>query len=378
VLDPFPEFPKASAVNQTKYRHGQILATQAIYIEAMRTVLRDPESGRDYPMVLQGWITRMQQCGRKVLVQTCSDGHPRSYVECCNVPLCPRCQRTRANRWVERAQDLINSGRVGKKRPKLVTIGLRHPDQETLAQAVEKVIDLRKVLMRKLQREYGATAAFSAVEMSDHGHVHLHTLVWCDRLPREVLIPWLRSRDCTIAGCPHPFDDRCDDCREARTACNHLDGERQRCNGSFIFDVREAYSPVEALKYSVKPVVSDMDHAVPPTPEQLAEAIRIVKLFLVLYRRHRVETYGEAKKVIENEGDRDEDRIATRCHCGLPLHPTAVGIRKGGRYLWRDPWTSEDAFGTGPPGPTDGAFVPAGWTPVESSRGNVPPPSRYC
>ena len=329
-------FPlKVSPYRQPKYRQGQIKATQALYCHAMTYLLDNGLVDSVGAAILSGWLVRMSQCAATVWLKACSDNHARAVVECCQVPMCPRCQRKRANHWVARAQALLTGTRVDGKKPRMVTVGLRHPDGESLLVAARKVIKLRAALMRKLRREYGMTAAFAAIEMSDNGHVHLHCLVWSDYTPRTLLQTWLRGRDCTVPGCSHPADDRCDSCRASKIGCAHHYGQRQRCNGSYMVDIRKCSSPVEAMKYSVKPIVSATDHAEAPTPEQLAQAIRTVMFYLGLYKRHRIETYGEAKRIVEGEGDADEDRDADICHCGLPLHLACVGRAGSKGYFWR-------------------------------------------
>lgn len=332
--------------DQAYRRQDQIRATQRIYKRGMTRLIEHGAVSAMEIFTLEGWFKRMNGCGRTVWMKGCAAGHKRPLTECCDVPMCPRYQRKRSNHWIARVRALMASQTYKGKRPKLLTVALRHPAGETLPEAVEKVIKLRAVLMRHLRKTYGMTAAVAPLEMSDTGHVHLHSIVFSDFLPRALLQRWLRARDCTVSGCNHPADDRCDACREGSVECVHLDGERRRCNGSFMVDVRICYDPVEALKYAAAPVVCDGGDA-EPTETQLEAAARTVRFYLAISGRHRVETYGDAKRMVEGEGDQDEDRDANTCWCGLPLWLCRIGHAPPGRnYHWRLPTPGE----TGPPG----------------------------
>jgi hypothetical protein len=277
----------------------------------------------------------LRDCGSQVFVRQCCAGHTRTFAECCQVPMCPRYQRKRSGHWVARARALMESPAYAGKVPKLLTVTLRHPEGETLPEAVEKAIKLRAAVMRHLRKVYGLTAAFGALEMSEHGHVHLHIIAWCAFLPRPLLQSWLRGRDCTVPGCAHPADDRCDECRAGKVECSHLDGGRQRCNGSFMLDVRKCFDPIEALKYAAAPVVVENVSQLVFTESQLEAGERMVRFYLAIQGRHRVETYGDAKNVVENEDAEDEDRRVDVCHCGQPLRLIATGYVQPGAHGYR-------------------------------------------
>jgi hypothetical protein len=325
-------------VGAAQYLQGQIAETQRLYSEAIATALRNWDLSSDHAAILSGWLDRIRVCGATVWLKECANDHTRAIAECCGVPLCPRYQRKRSQRWIRRASALIALLHRESKVPKLLTVTLRRNGADWKSQ-IDSMVKLRAALMRLLRRCYGLEAAFAAIEISHGGHVHIHAVIWSDYVPRALLQTWLRSRDCTVPGCPHPADDRCQRCRQEQVACKHLDGKRERCNGSYMIDIRQCHSPIEALKYATAPIVCE---AAPRgskrfSPEQLEMALQTIRLYLALYRRHRVETYGAAKVTIQGEGSDDEDADIDRCHCGSPLHMAAVGIRVfgGTGYRWR-------------------------------------------
>jgi hypothetical protein len=223
-------------------------------------------------------------------------------------------------------------------RPKLITVTLRHTG-EGIDVAIDRIVRVRANLARYLRRNYDMKAAFVGIEFSQGEHVHMHAIAWTRYLPRPVLQTWLRSQDCTIPNCSHPADDRCEKCKADKVECHHPDGDRQRCNGSFMVDVRQAYNAKEALKYAAKPIVCDADPDVESTEEQRNASMQTLLYFLKLYQRHRIETYGEARKVVKGEDANDEAVDTGICHCGKPLSVHFIGYKntKGKAYDWRKP-----------------------------------------
>jgi hypothetical protein len=247
-------------------------------------------------------------------------------------------------------------------------------------------------------------AGIAALEEGEHDNVHVHFFALCKYIPNErrgsrPLERWLRSRDCTVPGCDHPPDDRCDECRHwawtddlgrehVGRACNHVEvmpggNERKRCPGSWYVDVREAYSrrgrgrlalrgakrgacgspadaAAEVVKYACKPVVHGNPHDASPEEliEERAHARRVVLFYLALRGRHRVETYGFAREVAPEEGDAADDAeptdAAPRCSCGnVGCVMVCVGFGKrtfeGSRYEWGAP-CARDGCAQGPSG----------------------------
>lgn len=346
---------------------------------------------------LAAWRTRMQQCGKDAQVKACPLGR-RAVVEswCCKVPFCPRHQRRRAAGWVDRGVELRRTlrnedGHSGR-RWKLLTVGLKHSGD--LADDFDRAAKMRKALVRWMADRFGERVvkeakvtrrldAFGAIEMSGRGHVHLHMLVYCSFVPRELVQGWLKrhAADCTVEGCECPPDDRCDGCRRKKTRCEHphADG-RSRCNGSWYVDLRQIVDKgeyqekkkrrerpilervdadgkptgrsgvVEALKYATAPVELGAkgkylgpELGVETSEDQLAFAERILRYYLGSLGRHRVETYGRCKERAGSESRESDDVTDSReqesgrrcnCGCGLRMVTVSYGLRVGAFYEW--------------------------------------------
>lgn len=317
----------ASGIGKWIYRQNQIRNSQRRICEQMQVLV---DSGTLTPGDvdhLLGWIKRMKECGLLVVSTKCDQGHFGSHTECCNCPPCPRFERMRAAHYVARAEKFTKTMKIPAS---MITVTLRHHEGENLALSVQRVIETRRALARFLQRNYGMVAGFGAIELSQDEHVHFHFLGWLKYVPRPVLQRWLRSRDCTVPHCPHPADDRCEICRgetgENPRECDHLDGDRRRCNGSFMLDIRQARSAVEALKYATKPLPVAGDPNAVTTPEEAAYLQEQILFRLALYGRHRVESYGLARKKIEGEEGDDEVTDSAVCACGSPRHKIATHV----------------------------------------------------
>jgi len=185
-------------------------------------------------------------------------------------------------------------------------------------------------------------AAFGAIEQGEDSNVHLHALAYCDYVGRSVLQSWLRSRDCTVPGCKHPADDRCDACKAAKKTCFHADGTRVRCNGSWVVNVQAISGEkgvYEAIKYAAAPVAL---HDIPEpgkaaTDTQLLFAMRLLRFYLVMRGRHRVETYGGAKDdsaLAQDDDDLPLDGEMLPCPKGNVLEFVSFGVNQNGTYLW--------------------------------------------
>lgn len=244
--------------------------------------------------VLENWVRRLMGCGQRAVHRWCpDDDHHVITVDCCHVPACPHEEARSAKRWSMRGEQMMKqlpSGeRWGKVRERLKAAGVVLPERQpcpeermgwkmltvatrkahSIVEDVEKQIRFRKRLVRFLARRFGLVAAFIAVEVGSGGNAHFHALVYSPYVPRSELQHWLQSQDCDVSGCTHKPGDR-------------------SCGGSWSVDIRACYDPREALKYACSP---DAKHG--GDRDAFAE-IRLLT-YLVLYKRHRVETYGLAR-----------------------------------------------------------------------------------
>jgi len=293
------------------------------------------EGRADVREILRGWLNRLWTCGREVLIKECPfDGYKTPVIECCNTPVCPHEESRNASRWVRRAKNLmkiLSNGKkwhqirqvlvrasvdIPRKEPKLsskmswklLTIGLRKKDN--LFEAIHDAFALRNRLARLLERKFGVVAAYIAIEISPGGLVHLHCLIYSPYIPREQLQHWLQSQDCDVPG------------------CRHVPGDRS-CTGSWIVDIRKAYSPHDALKYACSPDPKGNDR------DDHAE-LRVLT-HLALYKRHRIETYGLARPCYWKKADTVEEIIEHGfCpHCGSEMITTEKGILFENCYRWK-------------------------------------------
>lgn len=394
----------AECVSEQRKRMDQVAATMALYAQVIPRVRASTNDAKQRTL-LDSWLTAAETCGDEVRIYRCpKHGHAVTVGYCCHKALCPREQRRRAQRWQARltalAKTLPNEPRgadykrlrasgapvnVGTFTWKMITIALKQSG--TYEERLDAIVDARARLARLLTQHAGMLAGIGAIEMGDkairrggRGNVHLHFLAYCGfvaRDPRKAsrdgfdLQSWLRAYDCTIPGCRHDADDRCDQCKREHHACTHprSDGTA-RCDGSWYVDVRKAYvsekgaryhdpevgAIVEAVKYACAPVSAD-DVPRPgeaPTPSQLAHAAQVIEFFLALHGRHRVETYGLAKQPAEHEaaacddvagesyeprdleeGDDSTSKGPPKCpECDEPMKYAATGVRRGAVYGW--------------------------------------------
>jgi hypothetical protein len=223
---------------------------------------------------------------------------------------------------------------------RLVTVSLRKTGH--LASDVEATIKMRAGLMRQLRERFGLKAGFGAIEQGEDSNVHLHALVFSEYIERSEVQSWLRSRDCTVKGCSHPADDRCDACKDSKKACPHPDGGRQRCNGSWVVNVRAISGRkgvFEAIKYAAAPVAL---HDLPEvgkrgSDSQVLFAERVLRFYLAMRNRHRVETYGDAKDDIGVDTEADDiplDEEMRPCPSGHALEFVTFGVNQTGGYVW--------------------------------------------
>jgi hypothetical protein len=289
--------------------------------------------------LLENWRGRMKTCGEFATHRVCpDDNHHVVTVDCCHVPACPHEEARTAKRWTLRGEQImkrLRSGlpwsairksllREGVKLPKtsksnrepnadaimtwkLVTVSTRKA--ASLVHDVDAQIRLRKAFVRFVSRRWGLPAAFGAVEVGAKGNAHLHMLVYSPFLPRAELQHWLQAHDCDVQGCKHKAGDR-------------------TCRGSWTVDVRACFDPREPLKYACSPDASNMDN------EDFAE-MRLLT-YLILYRRHRIETYGLAKPGAWKNVDLVDVYLEHGfCpYCGQQMIIVEVGNLFSGRYQW--------------------------------------------
>ncbi len=387
--------PMESLSREGRY-HTRIARTQALQAAALYFVSQLVSDQRQRKVALQ-YSRKLGECGRtlpqprqidgklvwsairkEMLWLRCPSRHSRFVIPCCQCPVCPRQQRRRSARWRARIESGPPLPRTGAYRWRHVEFSMRQQglasdadiveairagDRERLqrlassvAACVDAGLDLRARFMRMLRDKYGDPATwigFAKIEMGADGMVHIHALVYCRWLPRATkdrsspLQRWLRAQDCSVPGCQHPADDRCDACRQGGRECGHPEclpggGLRTRCGGSWYVHVNEPYEKRpdgsrvrgtrnaihELAKYITKPldapkrhrkrdgasieseeavVLSEMDdtaflirlaHALRgdgPFAELYARALREMVFHVALRGRHCVESYGLAR-----------------------------------------------------------------------------------
>jgi hypothetical protein len=285
--------------------------------------------------VLENWVRRLSGCGQRAVHRWCpDDDHHVVTVDCCHVPACPHEEARTAKRWTMRGGQLmkwLRSGeRWGRVRETLKAAGAKLPEREpgpaermswklltiatrkapSIVDDVEEQIRLRKLLVRLLTRRFGLVAAFVAVEVGAGGNAHLHALVYSPFLPREELQHWLQSQDCDVLGCKHRPGDRA-------------------CGGSWGVDVRACHDPREALKYACSP---DAKHG--GNRDAFAE-VRLLA-YLVLYKRHRIETYGLARPGFWKAVDQVDTYLELGIcpYCGQEMTIMDVGNLLASCYSW--------------------------------------------
>lgn len=324
-------------------RTNRLTAEAAQLLETRRAWMTGEPVTQDDAAQLAKWRAALHHCSGYVEVHACPCcGTGRTRSDCCACPPCVREQRRRSRQWVRRAMHLWEKlPPTRTHRWRLVTMSLRKTND--VGADLDATIKMRGELMRVLRDQFGMLAGFGAVEQGENSNIHLHALVYSRFLERPRLQQFLRSRDCTIPGCRHPADDRCDACRAAKCACAHPDGERPRCNGSWVVDlqaVKGRKGIIEAIKYAAAPVAVDDVPKIdePATPTQLAHAERLLRFYLALRNRHRVETYGEAKSDDGPTADDDDAPLATEVapcgRCGRELDFVAFGVNQTGTYVW--------------------------------------------
>lgn len=321
-------------------------------------------------VTLAKWADALRSCSRKLIFQDCKKGHQHTIVCCCQVAPCSRYQRVKSLEWRRRADEVVrehpNEGR-GRNAHNwhLLTWGLQHGDHYYPAAHVNPTVKTRAALARFLQKKYGMLGAYAAIEMSAGDHVHCHMLIYSRFVPLDVLRSWLRARDCTIPGCQHIANDRCQACKAAKCSCAHDDNGRRRCNGSWYVDIRKATNPVEALKYAVEPIVPSSSLGKGANMDCQSEAFQategVLRFYLAMRGRHRVESYGfckpgqEADEVTPDEELSEEEQEerkskAGKCWCGLPLRAHTIAVWEDGRYRYA-PWNFKTMGDAGEPPP---------------------------
>jgi hypothetical protein len=155
--------------------------------------------------------------------------------------------------------------------------------KETFLESVRATENYRQKLARKLQRYHGAVAIFSAIDVGQKGNPHLHWLVYSPFIARAQLQHFQQAFDCTVPGCKHVAGDRA-------------------CEGSWDVHIKEVDTDAvrEVLKYSVSPKADSDYH---------------IALFLAMYGKHRVQTYGLARKKILRavEDAYDDEHVKHKC-----------------------------------------------------------------
>jgi hypothetical protein len=286
---------------------------------------------------LEGWQGRLSMCGQEATHHVCpNDNHHIVKVNCCRVPSCPHQEARNAKRWTMRAEQMMKYMKNGDKwatvSSRLLKMGVELPQEQppgdakmgwklvtlatkkaaSLVDDIENQFDLRKAFMRFLKRRYGVVAAFSSIEVGSGGNAHLHSIIYGPFIPRSEIQHWFQSRDCDLPGCKHVPGDR-------------------NCRGSWAVDIRAAFDPREALKYACSPDAKNMNRAA------FAE-LRLLT-YLVLYKRHRIETYGLAKPGAWKNVDLVDTVLDFDfCpYCGCQMIAVEFGKLVGHAYRWGAP-----------------------------------------
>lgn len=340
------------------------------------------ERVRELQETAKRWACRLANCAGQVWIYSCpKHGAKKTVCSCCQAPCCPRRERRYSQAWVRRAvrlQERLERYGVGLNPDaepvpvpgdlqwRFIEMGPR--ERGDVFQAIDDVVKLRADLARLLRDEYGMIAGLGSLERE--GAAHLNFVALTRRVPRAALQHWLRSRDCTIRHCHHPADDRCEDCKRAKTACSHpermTDGTlRPRCNGSWYVHVEQVYERGEdgrriksgktlagalreAVKYAGKPTPQGISPHRFETDEQWRDAFKhnqnAMLFYLGLRGRHRVETYGLLKQRAPDEDDATDDVEipkdggAPRCpDCHAPMQCVRFGSREFTMYAWSRP-----------------------------------------
>ena len=258
---------------------------------------------------LKSWARRIQVCGSEVWIRGCPDRHVTRIInDCCHVPLCAFEERRNARRWAARGRALMRALPEGRNglRWRMLTVSLnKHPDFLT---DIRNTLDLRPRIARML-REAGAVAQLWALDVGAEGHAHLHGLIYAPWISRPLVQGWLQAQDCDLTGCKHAPGDRA-------------------CHGSWVVDIRKAYSPAEVLKYSVSPGAKGND------TDDHAD-LRLAT-YAATIGRHRIQGYGLARQGASYEADRAElADIGNICpECGQILVGLEIGRWKHGAYEW--------------------------------------------
>ena len=382
------------------------------------------------PELLERWASGLAECGTHAVVYGRDEcGCTGVVLACCDTPPCSRHQRKVSRRWDERSDALYGwlehlrrhpeplspeecerlrverkeaSGKDNERKRRLLDAKLYaaqfavygkgqqwvHVEIGVQGGDVDKTLDTRAKFARHMERNYHSTAAYMALDLGGKKQSpHFHAVMLCDYAPRENLQRWLRSTDCTVPGCSHEADDRCEACRKAKRRCSHkrADG-KPRCNGSWYVHVEAIGTecPVckrhvgkskccgmtfaerarkgfrEVLKYAAAPVEPG-NAPVPGEPfseRQLQHSERVVEFFVETRHRHRIETYGAAKLDVVELGLAVAAPELARgcCPCGQPWNWEMHGWRKHGvGYQWGAmlPYKGHEGEGeegdTGPP-----------------------------
>jgi hypothetical protein len=331
---------------EVERRCDDIAATQDVLLDAMRSVLASGQWSWSEPLtakhatIIEGWILRMEQCAQIQWTSRCpTDGTATSRTNCCHVPVCPMEQHAHAAEWVDRLRELMPTLRDGNVfRWRFFTLSFRKTGDIDLD--TEKHLKLRRRFERWLNRKFSCQAFAGFVQLGEKTgtFAHLHCLAFCKRVQWQTLRRWLQAIDCTVRGCRHPSNDRCPECRAAKKGvCEHLDGDRQRCNGSWTADVRAADKwggPSEVCRYAARPYLLDDPprSGETPTARQLEYAERVIRFFLATYKRHRVYVSGALAQRHRLAAAIAVGNVCPKCHGPMKLF--SRGYRERGRYRW--------------------------------------------
>ena len=333
--------------------------------------------------ILANWLPRLRACSQAMALVKCAEtGRVGAIGDCCRCPVCPRQQRRRAAeqraamRWMlsngfpacggrhpthrrrhlslheqwRRAEGLMSAeeernvlwhaGDRAKDRRaygwKMLTLPFRNSGN--LDTDIATALRLRALLVKRLRAYLDAPVdGWGAVEVSPSGFVHLHCLLWLPLVHEQELAAlrrWLRSATCDADGCRHDGDE-CRgsfvvDVRSIYDKRRKLRGQRRRMTAA---DWRDAWTNavMEAVKYATAPMSEKQGKLSALTAD---DAERNVRVCLAMWKKHRVESYGMARKKTELAPDPEESELAvTPEELGIRRPVVLAYLRRVGPYL---------------------------------------------
>lgn len=134
---------------------------------------------------------RFKRCGTNAWVEhSHSTDRYRVRSNACKLRLCPRCQRAAAAKISERISEFL--GEIRKNQWKMITLTLRHSDDDLRNQLARLRLCFRRLRQRKLWKA-NVIRGYAVIEITYNGkerqwHPHLHVLAECKYIPHSSLM----------------------------------------------------------------------------------------------------------------------------------------------------------------------------------------------